>query len=200
MLTRRFRHSSWSIPTPSLLCLRAHQTRFTVQGERFVFGCVSCRLFILVAIGLSTCIFFFFSRKCRQSVTPPPANQVIRVTSRLASTEKFGFKRTLSVGIHLTAFLLIMNGPDYGVFLGSPQQVPLGIFRLMLSRKLGTTHTPTPKILLEFPSRVQIGLVYSLICRHSCPRRTTPARAHRTCYITFPPPWSPTNPPNSPTR
>ena len=55
----------------------------------------------------------FSSQNCRQTLlTSHLTNQVILVGSRLASTEKFGSKRTLSVGLHLTASSHIMSGPD----------------------------------------------------------------------------------------
>jgi hypothetical protein len=47
-LTRPFRHSSCSILALSLAFLAAHQTRFTVQAERFAFDRVSGRLLPLL--------------------------------------------------------------------------------------------------------------------------------------------------------
>ena len=74
-----------------------------------------------------------------------PANQTSPtspIPSRLAFTEKSGSRKTLSVGLHLTAFLHAMNGPDiHGVFWADPPEVSLRLGRLMVSRRHVMTHS-----------------------------------------------------------
>jgi len=86
---------------------------YSPGGKVRIWGRISCCLLILIVINLLICIPFP-SRNFRRINTSRPAASV---TSKLASTEKFVFKRTLSVGLQLTAFLHITNSPDiYGVF------------------------------------------------------------------------------------
>ena len=76
---------------------------YSPGGKVRIWGYVSCCLLIPLP-----------SRNFRRISTSRPAASA---TSKLASTEKFVFKRTLSVGLQLTAFLHITNSPDiYGVF------------------------------------------------------------------------------------
>ena len=135
-LTRPFLPSLWSIPTPSHLSLNPPQPTSSKQQTRFVFipshpccdWCVDMRLRIS-------------SWKGRQSL-PHLVIQNIPAPLRLGSTEKFGSRKTLSVGLQLTAFLHSMNGPDiHGVFLSSYPEVPPGISQLMVSRRYVMTHS-----------------------------------------------------------
>lgn len=74
--------------------------------------------------------------------TPRPNDQAIPVLLRSVFTRKFGSGKILSVGLQLTAFLHVTHGPDiYGVFSGSPQEVPRGMCQLTLSRRLDMTHS-----------------------------------------------------------
>jgi hypothetical protein len=139
-------------------------------------------------IGTLTCTHLP-SRKRRQTLPSRPGNRVIPLVKlRLASTGRFGSKRILSVGPLLTAFLRIMNGPDIGTvcFLGSHQELPLGICRLMVSRRLGTARTSSkPGILLDFSFFLQGFETVSfspLMYRHSRLGRVTPPThaAHAT--------------------
>lgn len=120
----------------------------------------------------------------------PPTLQPV-LPSRLVFTRRFGFGRTLSVGLHLTAFLPFINDPDiYGVFSDSPQNVPLGVCRLTVSRRFvyDPLMAPTRKHLLEVPSRTRNGLAYPLACFCSCLGWTVPAPTPQT---TLPPPCGP---------
>ena len=107
--------------------------------------------------------------------------------SRLVSTEKFGHKRILSVGLQLTAFSDITNGPDVSVVamrIGSPREVPAGLFRPIASRKLGTTrtHRQSPRLTVGtslLPSRISHLAHTVRTLRHRSP----------------PPPWLTGHPP-----
>ena len=108
--------------------------------------------------------------------------------SRLVSTEKFGHKRILSVGLQLTAFSDITNGPDVSVVamrIGSPREVPAGQFRPIASRKLGTTRTHR-----QSPRLVGTSLLPSRISHLAQTVRTLRHRSPPSPLVD----WSPTIP------
>ena len=139
-------------------------------------------------IGALTCTHLP-SQKRRQTLPSRQGNWVTPLVKlRLASTGRFGSKRILSVGPQLTAFLRIMNGPDIGTvcFLGSHQELPLGICRLMVSRRLGTARTSSKHgILLDFFffSGIRNCLVFTYNVSPFPPWTGHPAHTRRTCNL-----------------
>jgi hypothetical protein len=143
----------------------------------------------LVVNGALTCIHFS-SRKCRQTLTSHQLDRVVVVNSRLGSIKKFGSKRTLSVGLQLTAFLRIMNGPDvcittvcFWAALKRTVQEYAGL-RFLEDREwlihIAIFRRFDPLTWGPFP-----------------PRMDHPADTHHTCHVTSIPPiiYHPTIPP-----
>lgn len=112
---------------------------FGVAGKVRIFPILQPSTLLFVCA--LTCIHVF-SWKCVKTLHSRPIDYAMPIPLRLVSIEKFGSRKTVSVGVHLIVFLHATNGPDiHGVFPGSPLEGPLGIGQLMVSRRRGMTHS-----------------------------------------------------------